>query len=621
MRRTLFFLALCLALEASARNDGGVTLLKNDAKFEYTDPTHALYTHTYTLLFQEGDADGIALFSCTVNNGRTRLKSFSGEIIESSGKPRKLKRTDLSYTEYSEGLADSYGTYFFSPGITSFPATVTYSYEIAYSDAVLSFEPFLPLPFASGVTLKEASYTLSVPSDDCFTFKVLNMPGLEPERTVSNEGVTYVWTVKDLPAGVSEPYSPPTFSSAKAILFTPAKISYEGKAGAGGDWTGIGNWIYSLSEDLPPVPKELADKVAALTEGCESDLEKISRIHGYLGETTRYVSIQLGLGGLRPLAPSFVFSNKFGDCKALSWYMKSMLDCCGVHSEYAVINMGTDRLLPDFPSLATANHAVLCIPLQNDTLWVECTDPEVPLGYVHSGIAGNHALVVRKDASYVTRLPKPQDTDNTDSLIVKVELAPDGNAVASVRQVVHNSLWEGDHALVRESSDKRANLIKSDLSLPLTDLSGLTIEDFPGPKPSAVITYSASASPYASKTGTRLFVPVNPFRNYQDNTSKNRSNDLYFSHGWVDTDVITIRIPEGFRIEAAPDDLVSESEFGRIEFRMETSEGSDEIRLSFSVRHNSGTFSVDGYESYKSFRKDLQKVFGGKIVLARTGSR
>ena len=619
MKKSVFIILMTVSLVqmVSAQTSREARLVRNDAVFEYGGPTRATYSHSYTIMIPDKAHERYALFSCYVNNGRTKLKSFSGEVSEGSGKPRKLKRSDLEYTEYSEGLADSYGTYYLSPTINSYPATVTYSYEISYSDAVLSMTPFEPLPFASGVSLGSATYTLKVPSSDCFSYRTLNMPGIEPERSETSGGVTYKWTVSNLPAGVMESNSPPVEERLRAVLFTPSEFSYEGNTGSGESWRSIGDWLESLTVGLPGPSEELQDKVKALTEGCSTDLEKIRRIYRYLGETTRYVSIQLGLGGLRPLDPGFVFKNKFGDCKALSWYMKSMLDCCGIPSDYVVINMGADALVPDFPSLATTNHAILSIPVQGDTLWVECTDPEVPLGYVHSGIAGNHALVVKKGGSYVTRLPCPDSSENTDTIRAVVTLNADGGAQAFVEQTVGGYNWEPFHALTKVSSDKRADFVKDRLMVPMVKVSNLTVNDFPGAKPHCSISFEASASTYASRTGMRLFVPADPFRSYPDRTTRARNNDLYFKTGWEDVDIITIKIPEGFDVEAGARDFVFDNKFGHIEYNMTPREDAGEVMLKLSVRHNPGRFPKQDYEEYRVFRKNIEKVAGENIVLVR----
>lgn len=51
------------------------------------------------------------------------------------------------------------------------------------------------------------------------------------------------------------------------------------------------------------------------------------------------------------------------------------------------------------------NHAILQVPLPEDTLWLECTNPQLPFGYVHSGIAGHDALLITKKEGLCAACP------------------------------------------------------------------------------------------------------------------------------------------------------------------------------------------------------------------------
>ncbi len=604
---------------AAEEMTGDAVIIRNDASFTVTDKNNAVYKSTVEIRITE-KGKRYASFSCTVNNGSSKLKSFSGVIKDARGKVHKIKKSDLRYTEYSQGLADSYGTWFYSPSIIHYPATITYTYEKQYTDAILGCDPFVPLPYADGVSLMESSYTLTVPSKDCFTFKQLNMPDVTPEHTSSDAGEVYVWKTGAMQPFKTEGLSPPLFRTMPAVLFSATEFSYEGKAGSTSDWKAIGNWLLSLTEDRDVPPEGLKAKVIQLTEGTDDKMEKIRRLYEYLGETTRYVSIQMGLGGLRPIEPEKVFLNKFGDCKALSFYMQTMLKCCGIDSHYTVINMGDDMMMPDFPSLGTSNHAILAVPMEKDTLWLECTNPEVPLGYVHPGIAGNHALVVKKDASYLTRLPKTPDGSNKDSLKVIVDLNADGSAVATVRERADMDFWRRFHALERMPEDERLNNVKSSIRLPRVAVNNLRINCKSSPTLFCEMTYEATADTYASVTGSRLFVPVNPFRNIGDFSSSNkRVNDIYIKDGSVQADSIVLNIPEGYSVEAYPERYMFENEFGSVRFDYSCGTGgsTDQLILTFCLSKNSGTFPKSGYEDYREFRKAMERVFGTKLVLVK----
>ena len=105
------------------------------------------------------------------------------------------------------------------------------------------------------------------------------------------------------------------------------------------------------------------NKLHGLTAHCSTDREKVKAIYDYLAKTTRYVSIQLGIGGLQPIAASDVCRTGFGDCKGLSNYTRAMLKEIGIPSTYTVISTTNERLLPDFSSANQMNHVILQVPL------------------------------------------------------------------------------------------------------------------------------------------------------------------------------------------------------------------------------------------------------------------
>lgn len=616
MKRLLLILGLALSLPLISKEADDAIILRNDASYTVISRDKAIYKEEIEILVTK-DRKNIASFSCSVNKGSSKLTFFSGTIKDANGKITKLKKRDLSYSEYSEGLSDSYGTWYYTPDIIHYPAVVSYTYEKQYTDAILCYTSFVPMPYGDGVSLKEASYTLTVPSSDWFRYKQFNIA--EPEHSKTKDGEVFIWKVKDLPALKYERYSPPLYTRIPLVQFSSIDFSYEKKAGSAKDWASIGNWILSLTEDRDIPSEALQEKIKELTEGAENEMEIIRRLYTYLGESTRYVSIQLGLGGLQPIAPDEVYRNKFGDCKALSFFLQTMLKYCGIDSYYTITNMGEDRMSKDFPSLGTSNHVILSVPVGKDTLWIECTNPEVPLGYIHTEIAGNNALIVKKDSSYITRIPRNADSQNILTLNADINLNSEGSATAYVKEQAFMDFWDNYFPLFKMNDYNKTNRILDGISIPRAQIRDITILPDASAMPCCNISYTLDAATYASRTGNRLFVPANPFTGAGANiSSSKRINDIYFKLGYQVENSITINFPQGYTLESYPRDMEYSNEFGSIKFTCTPLLEQSCVILNFTLTRNSGTYPNSEYSDFRALIKETDSILDSKLVLVKT---
>ena len=245
----------------------------------------------------------------------------------------------------------------------------------------------------------------------------------------------------------------------------PAKFHFDGSNGKQSSWTELGKWQYELLEGRDILPPALLEEVLKITADCTTPLEKVKAIYDFLGRTTRYVSIQLGIGGLQPASATDVYRTGFGDCKALTNYTRAMLASIGIPSYYTVISTEDVTMIREFSSVNQGNHVILQVPMINDTLWLECTNPKLPLGYVHQSIAGHDAMVVKPSGGEIHTLPNYPDSLNKQIISAHIEINPKKETKIQVNMISHAFQYEDKFGMEKLPPNKLKDVFLNSLDL------------------------------------------------------------------------------------------------------------------------------------------------------------
>lgn len=578
----------------------------------YTSPGSLVEKHRRQITILRQAAARKGFFTCVVDRN-SALKSFAGTVRDAHGKViRKLKRSELKYSEYSSGLADDAGYYTLEILSPTVPYTVEVEYETACNDGILSFVPFLPVT-STATSLEEATYSLSVPAGTPVSYKCCRIG--EPEKCTEKGCDIYRWRLEQLPAVEAEEMMPGLIDLLPMVFAVPYDFRYGQTRGSMRDWQSFGAWQRELLEGRDALPDALRREVHALTDTLATPREKVRALYDYLGATTRYVSIQLGIGGLQPMPAAEVFRTKFGDCKALSNYLHAMLAECGIDSDYAIIHLDRPRIFRDFASANQANHAILRVPLAADTLWLECTNTEVPFGYIHEDIAGHDAILITREGGVFTTLPRYADTLNRMVRHVELDVAPDGSVAGHVTERYEAVQYEWKMGFPKLDARDRTTYLSRELKLPTAAITQIACTEHKTPIPSIEIAYGFTAQHFVSFSGERGFVPLFPFREPTVPTARKRTNDFFRETGYYDTERITIRLPENMRIEALPRTESIDNLFGRCTLTLDTTQNT--ITAECRIMKSSGTFPRGEFEAYKALLNACRKVYDASIVVKR----
>lgn len=598
------------------KKDADAVVRLSETEFEYVSPLLSRERSTTVVTVLKRDGLGAANFQNYSDKFRS-FSRFSGEIYDASGKLlRKIKNSELLYTDYStSAFLDDTRTHYCQPNLPNPPFTVKYEWEITTKNAVWAFPPFVP-QWAGSVGVERAEYRLKAPTDLKFYTKAYNFT---PDYVTvpGKEGtVTHTWSVSDITPLPHEPWSKPSWEILPALYLSPDEFIYDGVAGRMDSWQGYATWQWQLLDRSSDVPAELKALVADLTEDASDDMEKIRILYDYLGRETRYVSIQIGIGGFQPMSIEEVYKTKYGDCKALSNLMRMMLAECGIPSYFVEIGVGRRSIPRDFASPAMSNHAILMVPMAADTLWVECTNPELPLGYRHDGIIGQNALVYIDRSAEVVTVPRYADSLNLSERRARVTLSADGSAVAHVATTGHIHRYSEIMGFRSANSDKRLNYLRSQVNIPVALISNPSYREEKSALPFNVIEYDLETPGLGSRTGERLFVPVMTFRKPLSFRFPRtaRKGDICNREGDYDVDITELVLPAGvFEVEALPPPVSLDNKYGAYSMVCRPTDEGIEIERRLLLR--TGTYDVGEFDAFREFIDAVTKYDNAKIVL------
>lgn len=573
------------------------------------------YKMAITILNENGDRFGqIELYynqTSPISNLQAKIYNAQGELVE---RVKNSEINDYSATSGSTLFSDTRVMYY-EPIQKNYPYTIEYSYQQNFSE-YLNIHQWYPYR-GYDCSVQSSILKVSVSESGNFRYKEFNLNAL-PEMTTVEDQSIYSWMIKNEPAIKSEPYSPPFSEIVPKVICSPYVFQMDKVEGSMSSWEEFGRWISRLNEGRGELDEETRNKIKDLVKDCPNEYEKVKRLYEYLQGKTRYVSIQVGIGGWQPFKAQDVEEKAYGDCKALSNYMKSLLKVAGIESQYTLVNSGNSApdLHPDFVR-NFADHVILMVPLQQDTVWLECTSKEQPCGFLGSFTDDRDVLCITDKGGTLVRTPVYKMEDNSQVRKAKVKILPDGNAQAQVETCYNGIQYENIQNLYNRNLEEQKKSLYKEVALPDFKIKALALRQNKERIPSSELELDLEIRNYASLSGDRLFVPLN-LMNRSTNISKkvkDRKTDLLFRREYCDTDSIQFEIPMGFEIESMPQDLIIDTEFGRYESKILQKE--NQITFVRNVFFKKGKFPADQYEEFRNYQKAKVKADKAKLILKK----
>jgi hypothetical protein len=546
----------------------------------------------------------------------SKVQNINASIYDEDGYLiRKLKASDIKDESAYDGFSLYSDSRLKKIDLThnSYPYTVEIEYETV--DRYLFAFPDFLLYDDDEVAIQSKSYNVYYPENLKIKYKLIGAP--EPKH--SKEGATekLSWHFANIKPAKFEKFSPDARTFIPTILISPVEFEYEGYTGSMDTWESLGKWQLQLNKGRDVLPAATKQKIAELTAG-KTDREKVKILYKYLQNKTRYVSIQLGIGGWQPFSAETVDQVGYGDCKALSNYMVALLNEIGIKGYYTKVHAGDDGdedVITDFPS-PQSNHIIVAVPMESDTVWLECTSQLQPFNFLGTFTGNRYALMVTDEGGKLVRTPSYKKEKNIQATKAIISLDKTGKAAADVTIEYSGMMYDYKSvgAISKLGSDRQKRWLEKAIQIPAFDLTSFSMKSVEETNPVAQVKCNLFLPNCAVVQGKRIFLQPNLMNKINTVPEKleNRKTDIVVKLPFVEVDTIVYSVPEEIYPEYVPQAVKITSPFGEYEASYRVEPG----KLIYTRRFtcNSGTFPKEKYNEFVNFYRMVNQADFTKLV-------
>lgn len=560
-----------------------------------------------------------------VHGGFRQLRRFEGILRDAGGNVvRTLGRRDGEdrvlgslYEDLRLRSAELYGD--------SYPFTVEWTYEIEHR-GVLGWPTWRPQP--EGRPLEASSFVLRVPTGMLVRTRARDVTEGNVARDVRGRD-HYTWRVERRGATEPEPFGPPWWEQLPELRLGTDRFEIGGAPGRLGSWAEFGAWYGGLSAGRQQLPEAARAEVHRVVEGATDDREKARRLYRHLQETTRYVSIQLGLGGWQPFDAAYVFERRYGDCKALTNYMMAMLAEVGIAADPALIEAGEEGsdLDPDFPDNGF-NHVVLRVPMSepemrtpalssgNGAVWLECTSPYAAFGHLGPFTEGRPALLVTDGGGELVQTPVSTAEENQAVRVASVRLDARGQAEADVTWSLRGEARSEALAAVEGATTaERAQVLRRVTGLPSLDIVDLDLSGLTARSDEVSLGARLQVAHAARRAAGRLLVGLAPFAAGAPALPavEDRRQPLRLGHAYSERDSIQIILPQGYGVHSVPPRTDIVGPVGRYSLQVTAEDGV--LRIVRDLVVDTPRQPAEAYGETRAFFEAVRRADSERAVL------
>jgi hypothetical protein len=433
--------------------------------------------------------------------------------------------------------------------------------RVELEKTILDPRYFTSVYFNEDFFMEGKEITLVVPRWMHLEIKELNFGDAGIKKNVTfderNDADVYTYTVKNLPAHVSESYSPGrSYVYPHLLVCSHYADTKEGKVTYFGSVKDLYGWYSSLVKGIGNEKEPVKTKALAITKDLKDNLEKVKAVYTWMQENIRYIAFEDGMAGFRPAKAQEVLEKKYGDCKGMANLTKEMLVALGMDARLCWI--GTRHIAYDYssPTLSVDNHMICAVILDGKQYFLDATETYIGFDQYAERIQGRQVLIENGEEFSLSNVPKRTYEQNKQ--IEKRTLRIEGNNLVGVAG--HQITGESTESILTAAHGIKKENIKEALQQYLAEanaqynISNLKTSDLHNWSIDLTMDYDVLHKDAVNNFGDEIYVELDFRKEFEDSdidTSK-RKNDFWLNYKRQLVQETTLAIPTGYKVKSLP---------------------------------------------------------------------
>jgi len=563
IKQTLFYFLVLLFISTDAVCQGfDAEVIKYTTLCE-VEKDKSVQTDSVTI--QINNRAGDKFSKITIPYSKTNKVSDISAWIETMDgiKVRSLKNSEISDKSAISDISmyeDNYEK-LFQLKHNTYPYKVVYTFKTTYRNfiAITYWSPILH----RSVPTRTSTLHVSIPKGYEFNKFENNITQSSIDSTDSR--LLLAWKASYVNLAKAEIFSQPEMHEPYVII-APLNFDY-GVKGSSKNWRSYGNWQYRLIQGLDILPDEEKKTISDLIKGVNDKKEIVKILYHYLQDHTRYIHVSIGIGGFKPYSAIYVSTNKYGDCKALSNYMKAMLSFAGIESFYTKVYASEQprNLIKAFAG-PQFNHIVLAVPLSNDTIWIENTSNINPFGYLGTFTQNREALLITEDNSRLVKIPTLKTEDILVFNKLEFDLNVSGNATVKLISSFKGSDFEKFNQLNSEyNRDEKDRIIREYMPFENYEVINWELKKFHRDTARIELISNVNLFKFLKPLGDEYYFSLYPGKIPSFSAPSNRILPVILPFPISSLDTLVYNLPVGYKMKTKVDRVSIETPYGKYE--------------------------------------------------------